>query len=90
MHEHASGLTATPKGVLFCSCKCRKFIGQNKVKILSFQVKEFVALVIMQRRIKPSGWSRIRFPRAGGSQHALGLQANSRNAREAGSKLEAS
>jgi len=52
VHEHASGLTATPKGVLFCSCKCRKFIRQNKVEILSFQVKELVALVIMQRRIK--------------------------------------
>jgi len=46
------GLTSTPKAELFCSCKCRKFIGQNRVKILSFQVKEFVALVIMQRRIK--------------------------------------
>jgi len=32
-HEHASGLTATPKAELFCSCKCRKFIGQNEDKI---------------------------------------------------------
>jgi len=37
--EYASGLTSTPKAELFCSCNCRKFIGQNKVKILSFQVK---------------------------------------------------
>jgi len=35
-HEYISGLTSTPKAELFCSCKCRKFIGQNKVKILSF------------------------------------------------------
>jgi len=34
MHEYASGLTSTPKGKLFCSCKRRKFIGQKKVKIL--------------------------------------------------------
>jgi len=33
VHEYASGLTLTPKVELFCSCKRRKFIGQNKVKI---------------------------------------------------------
>jgi len=33
VHEYTSGLTSTPKAELFCSCKCRKFIGQNKVKI---------------------------------------------------------
>jgi len=33
VHEYASGLTSTPKAELFCSCKHRKFILQNKVKI---------------------------------------------------------
>jgi len=33
VHEYASGLNSTPKAELFCSCKRRKFIGQNKVKI---------------------------------------------------------
>jgi len=33
MHEYASGLTPTPKVELFCSCKRRQLIGQNKVKI---------------------------------------------------------
>jgi len=33
VHEYASGLTSTPKAELFCSCKRRKIIGQNKVKI---------------------------------------------------------
>jgi len=33
VHEYASGLTSTPKADLFSSCKRRKFIGQNKVKI---------------------------------------------------------
>jgi len=33
VHEYASGLTSTPKAELFCSCKRRKFIGQNKVII---------------------------------------------------------
>jgi len=33
VHEHAFGLTSTPKAELFCRCKRRKFIGQNKVKI---------------------------------------------------------
>jgi len=32
VHEYGSGLTATPKAELFCSCKRRKSIGQNKVK----------------------------------------------------------
>jgi len=31
--EYASGLTSTPKAELFGSCKRRKFIDQNKVKI---------------------------------------------------------
>jgi len=33
VQEHASGLTSTPKAELFCNCKGKKFIGQNKVKI---------------------------------------------------------
>jgi len=33
VHEYVSGLTSTPKVELFCSCKRRKFIGENKVKI---------------------------------------------------------
>jgi len=43
VHEYASGLTSTPKNFAvanandsFCSCKRRKFIGQNKVKICQF------------------------------------------------------
>jgi len=46
VHEYASGLTSTPKAELFCNCKRRKFIGQNKVKILRFYVKKLVALLI--------------------------------------------
>ena len=46
VHKYASRLTSTLQAELFCSCKRRKFIGQNKVKILSFQVKKLVALVI--------------------------------------------
>jgi len=30
--KYASGLTATPKAELFCRCKRRKSIWQNKVK----------------------------------------------------------
>jgi len=41
VHEHASGLTSTPKDKLFCSCKLRKFIGQNKAKILKLQSQNF-------------------------------------------------
>ena len=33
MHEYASKLTTTPKAELFYSCKRRKLIGQNEVKI---------------------------------------------------------
>ena len=33
VRKYASGLTSTPKAELFYSCKRRKFIGQNKVKI---------------------------------------------------------
>jgi len=29
VHVYASGLTSTLKAELFCSCKRRKFIGQN-------------------------------------------------------------
>jgi len=36
VHEYASGLTSTPAAELFCCCKRRKFIGQNKVKIFKF------------------------------------------------------
>jgi len=41
VHEHASGLTSTPKAELFCRCKRRKFIGQNKVKMFKFQSQSF-------------------------------------------------
>ena len=33
VHEYAAELTSIPKTELFCSCKRRWFIGQNKVKI---------------------------------------------------------
>jgi len=36
VREYASGLISTSKAELFSSFKRRKFIGQNKVKILSF------------------------------------------------------
>ena len=36
VHGRTSGLTSTPKAKLFCSCKRRKFLGQNKVKIRKF------------------------------------------------------
>ena len=39
VHEYASGLTTTPKAELFCCCKPRKFIGQNKVKFANYKVK---------------------------------------------------
>ena len=55
-HEHTFGLTSTPKAELFCSCKRRKFIGQNKVKICKLLSQNFkllghklVALVITKR-----------------------------------------
>jgi len=32
MDEYAGGLISTPKAELFCSCKHRKFIDQNKAK----------------------------------------------------------
>jgi len=41
VHEYASGLTSTPKGELFCSCKNRKFIGQNKVQICKLLSQNF-------------------------------------------------
>ena len=33
MHGHTSGLTWEPNTELFCSCKGRRFIGLNKVKV---------------------------------------------------------
>jgi len=33
VHEYVSGLTSTPEAELICSCKVRKCIGLNKVKI---------------------------------------------------------
>jgi len=33
VHQYVSGLTSIPKAELFCSCKRRKFIGQNKIRI---------------------------------------------------------
>jgi len=50
VHGHTSGLTSTPKAELFCSCKRRKFIGQNTVKILNFKVKKLVALIMTLKR----------------------------------------
>ena len=44
MHENASGLTSTPKAELFCSCKGRKFIGQNKVNICKLLSQNFTFL----------------------------------------------
>jgi len=41
VHEYASGLTSTPKAELFCSCKRRKFIGQNKVKTCKLLSQNF-------------------------------------------------
>jgi len=41
VHEYASGLTSTPKAELFCSCKRRKLIGQNKVKISKLLSQNF-------------------------------------------------
>jgi len=41
VHEYASGLTSTPKAELCCSCKRRKFIGQNKVKIYEVESQNF-------------------------------------------------
>jgi len=37
VHGYVSQLTSTSKAELFCSCKRRKFIGQNKVKICKLQ-----------------------------------------------------
>jgi len=36
MHEYASVLTLAPNAELFCNCKRRKFIGQNKVNFLYY------------------------------------------------------
>ena len=41
MHEYASGVTSTPKDELFYSCKRRKFIGHNKVKICKLWSQNF-------------------------------------------------
>ena len=41
MREYASGLISTPKAEIFCSCKFKKFIGQNKVKICKLQSQNF-------------------------------------------------
>jgi len=41
VHEYSSGLTSTPKAELFCSCKRRNFIGQNKVKMCKLQSQNF-------------------------------------------------
>ena len=45
VHECTSGLTATPKVELFCSCERRKFICQNKVKICKLWSQKFKFLV---------------------------------------------
>jgi len=44
MHEYASGVTSTAKAELFCRCKHRKFIGQNKVKICKLWSQNFKIL----------------------------------------------
>ena len=44
MHEYASKLTSTPEAE-FCSCKSRKFVGQNKVKICNLYNQNFKFLV---------------------------------------------
>jgi len=41
VHEYASGLTSISKAELLCSCKSRKFIGQNKVKFVNYEIKIF-------------------------------------------------
>jgi len=41
VHKYVSGLTSTPKAELFFSCKHRKFIDQNKVKISKVQSQNF-------------------------------------------------
>jgi len=41
VHEYTSALTSTPKAELFCSCKRRKFIGQNKAKICKLESQNF-------------------------------------------------
>jgi len=55
VHEYASGLTSSTKTELFCSCKRKKFIGQNKVKIckllsqnFKFLCQKFGCLLIKQ------------------------------------------
>jgi len=40
VHKYAT----TPKAELFCSCKRRKFVGQNKVKICKLQSQSFKLL----------------------------------------------
>ena len=40
-HKCASALTSAPKAELLCSFKCRKFIGQNKVKICNLLSQNF-------------------------------------------------
>jgi len=40
VHEYASRLASKPRAELFCSCKRRKFVGQNEVKIVSFQLNK--------------------------------------------------
>jgi len=42
MNEYVSGLTSTPKAELFCNCKRRKCIGQNKVKIYVFRSENWL------------------------------------------------
>jgi len=41
VYECAFGLTSTPKAELFCSCKRRKFVDQNKVKIWKLWSQNF-------------------------------------------------
>jgi len=41
VYEYTSGLTSTPKAELFCSCKRRKSIDQNRVKICKLQSQNF-------------------------------------------------
>jgi len=69
VHEYASGLTSTPKAELFCSCKRRKFVGQNKVNIfelysqnVKFLGQKLVALLlIVFFMCFPSYWTNQKF-----------------------------
>jgi len=45
VHQDVSQLTSTLKAEFFYSCKRRKFIGQNKVKMCKLQTQNLKSLV---------------------------------------------